>query len=45
LGGSRVVQRQRLIPPCLWRGRAALVAVVALIIGRAALRAIPRRSD
>jgi len=40
-----VVQRQRPIPPCLWRGRAALVAVVALIIGSTAAGAIPRRSD
>jgi hypothetical protein len=45
MGGSRVVQRQRLIPPYVWRGRAALVAVLGLIIGLTAAGAIPRGSD
>jgi hypothetical protein len=40
-----VVQRQRLIPPNVWRGRAALFAVLALMIGVDAATAIPRGSD
>jgi len=40
-----VVQRQRLIPPYFWRGRAALFCVLGLMIGAEAAAAIPRGSD
>jgi len=39
------VQRQRLIPPYVWRGRAALFAVFAEKIGVPRTCGIPRGSD
>jgi len=40
-----MMQRQRLPPPNVWRGRAAVFCGLALIIGARDRGAIPRGSD